>query len=909
MHAFEEFRLAASRRTVALRGQPGSLEALHVAGLWAMAVVQPLFDLLGSNPEFLVAHNTRPTDLPGLLIALGLAGPACCLLATRLCHRLGPGWHSLATGIVTGTLVATVALATIRLEADWSRDASFGIAAVCGVLAAGGYVWSSTVRLFVTFLSPAAIIVPAVFLLNPAISPFLSKSGSVHAIVDGVTFDETPPVIVVVFDQLPLASLLNRAGEIDRTLYPHFAALADDTTWFRNASAVTEATTLALPAIVTGNYPTPGRVPVAADHPANLFTLFGARYRLQVLEPLTDLCPATLCAPDRTGAIAWLVPVLSDLAVVFLHQVLPAAAALSLPPVTQNWRDFAAPDTFLDRWNLRWDSLRVRGRRATAAAFIDALSADGQPTLHFAHLLLPHEPWHFLRTGQRFSAHRFSLAGPRDGIWPDDERAVAVSYQRHLLQVQYVDSLVGALAARLREAGIWDDALVVVTSDHGLSLRPGLPFLEPTASTFADIAAVPLFVKRPGQRRGEVVDANVEVIDILPTLAAEVGVELPWETDGVNVFAPGGADRTGKVMFVENGQKRVNGPGYLHDALMATVDRKFAIFPGGNPVDQPRLKPYDDLIGTLAASIRGARPAHLDVTLDAPYLLNDVEHSADFVPAHLTGHVVLPGRRLGYAARGCDQRCRGGSHTAVCLQSLRTAGEVGGDSRPAPAPAGRQQRWGLRGSRAPRRRVRARRGVSRQHQQSGNHRGQPHSRGDGGAAGGDRVRLSSDGAARGPRGPLDRWPGTSLGAHRPAGGAGGDGGQHPDDGRQAEKPGGGRQRLSAVRWNRSRILGADVRSRCLHADGFAHHRDRIAQRPAQPGDDRRTNPGRRRGLDRTAGPRGQAATLSGLPADSPVSTGWPACSGGSGSERVPGTAGMRYNTFLRTRLRVDLAGS
>ena len=642
MHAFEELRLAASRRMVALHGQPGSLEALHVAGLWAIAVVQPLFDLLGSNPEFLVAHNTRPTDLPGLLIALCLAGPACCLLGTRLCHRLGPGWHSLATGIVTGTLVATVALATIRLEADWSLDASFGVAAACGVLAAGGYVWVSTVRLFATFLSPAAIIVPAVFLLNPAISPFLSKSGSVHAIVDGVTFDETPPVIVVVFDQLPLASLLNRAGEIDRTLYPHFAALADDTTWFRNASAVTEATTLALPAIVTGNYPTPGRVPVAADHPANLFTLFGARYRLQVLEPLTDLCPATLCAPDRMGAIAWLVPVLSDLAVVFLHQVLPAAATMSLPPVTQNWRDFAAPDTFLDRWNLRWDSLRVRGRRATAAAFIDALSAEGQPTLHFAHLLLPHEPWHFLRTGQRFSAHRFSLAGPRNGIWPDDERAVAVNYQRHLLQVQYVDSLVGALAARLREAGIWDDALVVVTSDHGLSLRPGLPFLQPTANSFADIAAVPLFVKRPGQRRGEVVDANVEVIDILPTLAAEVGVELPWETDGVNVFAPGVADRTGKVMFVENEQKRVNGPGYLHDALMETVARKFAIFPGGNPLNQPRLKRYDDLIGTPTVGIRGQRPANLDVTMDAPYLLNDVEHSADFVPAHLTGRVVLP---------------------------------------------------------------------------------------------------------------------------------------------------------------------------------------------------------------------------------------------------------------------------
>ena len=174
--------------------------------------------------------------------------------------------------------------------------------------------------------------------------------------------------------------------------------------------------------------------------------------------------------------MAWLVPVLSDLAVVFLHLVLPDDAALSLPPVTRNWRDFATPDGFLDRWNLRWDRLRVLGRRETASAFIDAIAEDSQPALHFMHFLLPHEPWHFLRTGQRFSANRFMLAGPRNGRWPEDERAAAFNYQQHLLQVQYVDSLVGALAARLREVRLWDDALVVVTSDHGLSLRPGLPY-------------------------------------------------------------------------------------------------------------------------------------------------------------------------------------------------------------------------------------------------------------------------------------------------------------------------------------------------------------------------------------------------------------------------------------------------
>ena len=54
---------------------PAGLEALHVAGLWAVAVAQPLFDLLSRSPEFFVAHDTRPGDLLRLVLLLCLALP------------------------------------------------------------------------------------------------------------------------------------------------------------------------------------------------------------------------------------------------------------------------------------------------------------------------------------------------------------------------------------------------------------------------------------------------------------------------------------------------------------------------------------------------------------------------------------------------------------------------------------------------------------------------------------------------------------------------------------------------------------------------------------------------------------------------------------------------------------------
>ena len=617
--------------------QRGSTQALHVAGLWAVAVAQPLYDLLGRSPEFFVAHDARPGDVLGLVLVLGLAGPACCLAVTRLCHRIGPRTHALAGGTVVGALVAAVALAAIRQAADWSRDESFAVATAIGVLVAGGYVRYSTTRLFATFLSPAALVVPAVFLAQPAIAPLLSPPRAGTGAIDGVTFEATPPVVVVVFDQLPLASLLDGDGAIDAALYPNFAALADDATWFRNASAVGGWTQDALPAVVTGNYPVSGRLPTAASHPGNLFTLLGSRYDLHVLEPLTDLCPETLCEPDRPGAAAWFTAVLSDLAVVYLQAVLPRDLAVSLPPVTQNWRDFVADDTFLDRWHAR----RSRGRDEAATDFIDAIAPNpggGRAPLHFMHLLLPHEPWLYLPTGHRHTTQRHMVGISRER-WGDDTLAVAHNYQRHLLQVQFVDALLGTLVERLHAVALYDDALIVVTADHGASLRPGTPFRMPTRETFADVAGVPLLIKQPQQRTGRVVTTNVETIDILPTIAAGLGVRVPWETDGWNVFAEGKTPRPAKTMVISG--RRLEGPGDLGGALAESVARKLATFANGDPA-KPRLGVHDDLVGATVAGLRSAQLADFRVVIESASLLNQVDFDASFVPAHIIGGIVLP---------------------------------------------------------------------------------------------------------------------------------------------------------------------------------------------------------------------------------------------------------------------------
>lgn len=97
--------------------------------------------------------------------------------------------------------------------------------------------------------------------------------------------------------------------------------------------------------------------------------------------------------------------------------------------------------------------------------------------------------------------------------------------RRYAAHVRYVDSFVGRLLDRLRERGLYDDALIVATSDHGESLgEHGWYFLHGNL-VYQEQARVPLLVKWPrGASRGTRLDAPVELVDVAPTIASVLGV-------------------------------------------------------------------------------------------------------------------------------------------------------------------------------------------------------------------------------------------------------------------------------------------------------------------------------------------------------------------------------------------------
>jgi hypothetical protein len=187
-------------------------------------------------------------------------------------------------------------------------------------------------------------------------------------------------------------------------------------------------------------------------------------------------------------------------------------------------------------WQRRWHSARGTDHVGSAEAFIDGITADDrQPALYFIHTLASHRPSRWVPSGQRIPSLR-EMPGLTNGKWTDVEWLVAQHHHADLMQAALADTLVGRVRSRLSAAGLYESALVIVTADHGVALRPGDSARNFSGTNAAEVLSVPLIFKPPaamsGVSRGTIDDTNAETIDVLPTVARVLGIDPPWPVDG-----------------------------------------------------------------------------------------------------------------------------------------------------------------------------------------------------------------------------------------------------------------------------------------------------------------------------------------------------------------------------------------
>ncbi len=608
--------------------EPVTRVALRLLTLWALAVAQPLYDLLGRNPAFFVYRRCEPADLFLFVIAVSLLLPAAAVAAPVAAARL-LGRRGAAAVHLAAVFVLLAALLTPAIGRLGSLPAGLHLALGPAAAAALTFLFHASrgTRRFLLYLSPVLLLFPAIFLLRPAIRDQWWRP----AVTAAASAAEARTVVLLVFDALPLTSLLDDRYQVDPVRYPSFARLASTSTWYRQARASAPNTELALPMILSGRCSDRERPPTYASYPHNLFTLLGAGYNHEVIETITDLCPPALCEEAAAPRRQRLATLGADTAVIFAHWLVPAPWSERLPSIETAWGGFlagGAPGASFERGEKAEQVERLRAQFARIDGGKDRL-------LVFAHTLLPHNPFYFLPSGRRYRTDTEEPGGATS-VFSDDEWVVRHSYQRHLLQLGFTDRLVGELIARLEQTGRWDDALVVVTADHGVSFRVNESRRSPTPGNAVDILPVPLFVKRPHQTAGEVVDLPVQSLDILPLMAEALGLPKPeWvegrsraelEDDPAARFPCHSAS---EIMTIE----------IPAAALAERVDELVSLFGTGSSGGRvPRIGPRPDLLGLPSRAACGP-PAPVEIVLADERLFGQVDTTSDFVPAEIVGLV------------------------------------------------------------------------------------------------------------------------------------------------------------------------------------------------------------------------------------------------------------------------------
>jgi len=244
-----------------------------------------------------------------------------------------------------------------------------------------------------------------------------------------------------------------------------------------------------------------------------------------------------------------------------------------------------------------WDRVSRSAEEINASVLValDRRPRDGRPFFLFVNYMdahipyIPPAPYSNLFPGKdpAFTESRY-IATYLDVI--SHNRPIGQRERAHLVSqydggIAYLDAQLAALFDHLKSAGLYENSLIVVTSDHGEALGERNELDHGGLSLYDDQIHVPLLIRYPGGTRRAVIDRPAAGVDILPTILQVAGAPVPKDIAGQSLAEPIAADREvlaesfpgGRAYFTNSG--RFN---RMYRGVM-TASQKYIASTSGSP--------------------------------------------------------------------------------------------------------------------------------------------------------------------------------------------------------------------------------------------------------------------------------------------------------------------------------------
>jgi arylsulfatase A-like enzyme len=180
----------------------------------------------------------------------------------------------------------------------------------------------------------------------------------------------------------------------------------------------------------------------------------------------------------------------------------------------------------------------AREMNAAALEWLDGAPA-GRPVFLFLNYMEPHQPWMaeapfdqwvWQQPHARALAERDLYTHEIKTFTPDELGFIVASYDG---QVAAMDAALGELLAALKARGRYENAVVVVTADHGEMLGEHGTVGHMGRMLYEPLLHVPMVVKFPGAARARGrSDVPVQLVDVVPTVLAAAGAPAIPDVEG-----------------------------------------------------------------------------------------------------------------------------------------------------------------------------------------------------------------------------------------------------------------------------------------------------------------------------------------------------------------------------------------
>ncbi len=177
---------------------------------------------------------------------------------------------------------------------------------------------------------------------------------------------------------------------------------------------------------------------------------------------------------------------------------------------------------------------------------LDWIAAHGaeRPFFMFLHFMEPHDP---------YFVHPYNGEAYARVANPNPDPALADTYRdAYDGAIRFLDAELDKLFRELKAKGIYDNAMILLTADHGEEFHEHGGWWHGT-TLYDEQLAVPLIVKAPrGGAAGVVNDAMVSSLDIAPTMLKAAGVAVPQQMAGKALGLEAGAAAPRDHSFAES---------------------------------------------------------------------------------------------------------------------------------------------------------------------------------------------------------------------------------------------------------------------------------------------------------------------------------------------------------------------